>query len=427
MMSKQLVCGMRLKEQLSNDCLDCSLNKCKRASHPPRTSVKATKPGVSLHFDLIGPIKPVGLEGQRFILVCRDEMSKLRMVSCLKTKGQTSEQIKLMINKTELETGNSVLCITSDNGSEFKSDRLAVFLEHKGINHNFSASYTPQQNGTVERENGKLLVQSRTILNASRLGLQLWPEAVATSTYVSNRCISNLSDITPFEIWYKRKPDINNLEIFGQMASVLKLDNERTKFDARAKIRYFVGYTDLSNTFKFFDIESKAITTSCDATFLQQIGPQQERVVAPVTTTPHSSESTTRPFCFEIQPTEQISAGMQSDSSRKSPGVSNNPEQHDSDNELYITIGDNETQQVEEWPQELNNSFDMGNIVDSLTDYANKDSNLMNNMSPNVFDTSADELLNDQEIETSSSLAPVQDNQFKLQNEALEPDRKSVV
>jgi transposase InsO family protein len=44
--------------------------------------------------------------------------------------------------------------IRSDNGSEFKNLHVEEYIEEEGIKHEFSASYTPQQKGVVERKNG---------------------------------------------------------------------------------------------------------------------------------------------------------------------------------------------------------------------------------------------------------------------------------
>jgi transposase InsO family protein len=54
--------------------------------------------------------------------------------------------------------------IRSDNGLEFKNLQVEEYLEEKGIKHEFSAPYTPQQNGLVERKNMALIDMARTVL-----------------------------------------------------------------------------------------------------------------------------------------------------------------------------------------------------------------------------------------------------------------------
>jgi transposase InsO family protein len=54
--------------------------------------------------------------------------------------------------------------IISDNGSEFKNLQVEEYLDEEGIKHEFSAPYTPQQNGLVERKNMMLIDMARTML-----------------------------------------------------------------------------------------------------------------------------------------------------------------------------------------------------------------------------------------------------------------------
>jgi transposase InsO family protein len=54
--------------------------------------------------------------------------------------------------------------IRSDNGTKFKNLQVEEYLEEEGIKHEFSASYTPQQNGVVERKNRTLIYMVRTML-----------------------------------------------------------------------------------------------------------------------------------------------------------------------------------------------------------------------------------------------------------------------
>jgi transposase InsO family protein len=46
--------------------------------------------------------------------------------------------------------------------SEFRNTNVEEFLDEEGIKHEFSAPYTPQQNGVVERKNQTLIEMART-------------------------------------------------------------------------------------------------------------------------------------------------------------------------------------------------------------------------------------------------------------------------
>ena len=64
--------------------------------------------------------------------------------------------------RAENEFDFKVKKIRSDNGSEFKNSRIEDYCDENGIKHEFSAKYTPQQNGVVERKNQTLIDMTRS-------------------------------------------------------------------------------------------------------------------------------------------------------------------------------------------------------------------------------------------------------------------------
>jgi transposase InsO family protein len=48
------------------------------------------------------------------------------------------------------------------------------YLEEEGIKHEFSAPYTPQQNGVVERKNRTLIDMARTMLGEFKTPERFW-------------------------------------------------------------------------------------------------------------------------------------------------------------------------------------------------------------------------------------------------------------
>jgi len=246
MIDSGIVTGLEIINTEKNQCEDCVENKCKRACHPTRTTPKVDRPGVSLHFDTVGPVNPPSLGGSRYILVGKDEASGYKFTKSFETKAGIADEIKLIISKVEIETGNKVLQIVTDNGSEFKNSNLQEFLRQRGINHVFSAPYTPSQNGFIEREIRTIVESARTMIAKSKLNKNLWAEAVNTATYVLNRVPnSKHPDKTAYEIWFGRQPNVSNLHVFGQEAVVLKEERNRSgKWDSMGTKLNFLGYTE---------------------------------------------------------------------------------------------------------------------------------------------------------------------------------------
>ncbi|MCO5581719.1 hypothetical protein L7F22_035608 [Adiantum nelumboides] len=145
----------------------------------------------------------------------------------------------------ENEIGYKVQTLRTDRGGEYMSGAFKDFLGKKGIKHQCTMPYTPQQNGVAERKNMSLMEMARCMLKAKSLPHKLWMEAVACATHVLNRCPTRaLKTITPYEAWYDRKPSVNYLCIFGCLAYAHISQQLRGKLDDKAVKCIFVGRRD---------------------------------------------------------------------------------------------------------------------------------------------------------------------------------------
>ncbi|XP_070026701.1 intracellular protein transport protein USO1-like [Nicotiana sylvestris] len=75
------------------------------------------------------------------------------------------------------DRGNQLASIRSDHGTEFENAKFAEYCDENGVDHNFSAPRTPQQNGVVERKNRTLEDMEGTMLISSKLPHSFWAEA----------------------------------------------------------------------------------------------------------------------------------------------------------------------------------------------------------------------------------------------------------
>ncbi|XP_074351811.1 uncharacterized protein LOC141690959 [Apium graveolens] len=99
-----------------------------------------------------------------------------------------------------------------------------------------TASYTPQQNGEVERRNRTIVAMVRSFLKTIKLPAFLWGEAVRHSIYVLNRLPTRaLSEKTPYEVWTGDKPNLAYMKVFG-CVSFMKIPSVQiVKLDDRIK------------------------------------------------------------------------------------------------------------------------------------------------------------------------------------------------
>jgi transposase InsO family protein len=59
--------------------------------------------------------------------------------------------------------------IWSDNGIEYTSSEFNLYCEEAGIEHQFTAPYTPEQNGVSERRNQYIMKMVRCMLHEKNL------------------------------------------------------------------------------------------------------------------------------------------------------------------------------------------------------------------------------------------------------------------
>ena len=108
------------------------------------------------------------------------------------------------------------------------------YYKEKGINLQTSCPYTPQQNGVVERKHRHILEVARALRFQAGLPIDFWGECVLTTCYLINRVPSKvINNKTPFEILLGRKPNYDNLRVFGYL--VYAHNKQGGKFDERRR------------------------------------------------------------------------------------------------------------------------------------------------------------------------------------------------
>ena len=119
--------------------------------------------------DLFGPVNVKSISGDLYCLVVTDDYSRYSWVYFQERKDETFNNLMILFRKLENLYHLPIRRIRSDNETEFKNARMTEFCNDKGVLHEFSAPYTPQQNGVAERKNRTLIETARTMLVDSKL------------------------------------------------------------------------------------------------------------------------------------------------------------------------------------------------------------------------------------------------------------------
>jgi transposase InsO family protein len=140
----------------------------------------------------------------------------------LQGKYETQGTLNRFLRRAQNEFELKVKKVRSDNGSEFKNFQIEEYLEEKGIKHEFSAPYTPHQNGGVERKNMTLIDMARTMLGEYKTPERFWWEAVNSACHAIKRLyLHRLFKKTSCKLLTGNKPNVSYFHVFGSKCYIL--------------------------------------------------------------------------------------------------------------------------------------------------------------------------------------------------------------
>jgi hypothetical protein len=178
------------------------------------------------------------------------------------------------------EFGLRIKKIRSDNRTEFKNSQIEGFLEDKGIKHEFSSPYTPQQNGVLERKNRTLLDMARTtMLDEYKTSDRFWAEPINTACYAINRLyLHRILKKTSYELLTDKKPNVSYFRVFGSKCFILVKRGRKSKFAPKAVEGFLLDYDSNTREYKVFNKSTGLVEVSCDIVFDETNDFQVEQV-----------------------------------------------------------------------------------------------------------------------------------------------------
>ena len=266
------------KESVSVD-FDHSCEICSKARQHKlpfgHSTIQTSSTFQLIHIDLWGPYHTKTYTNQSYFLTIVDDFSRSTWTHLLSVKSNAFDVIKGFIQMVERQFNKQIQIIRSDNAFELGSSNEAIkFFQDKGIIHQTSCVYSPQQNGVVERKHKHLLETSRALLFMSRLPLKFWGDCVLTATYLINRFPSKVLDNkSPYTVLYNKPPSFDHIKSFGCLCYASTLQHNRDKFQPRSIPCIFIGYPYGKKAYKLFNIEDQKVIISRDVVFHENIFP----------------------------------------------------------------------------------------------------------------------------------------------------------
>ncbi|CAN0098402.1 unnamed protein product [Laminaria digitata] len=196
--------------------------------------------------DLAGPRKIASAGGALYLILFKDDMSRMGWIYPLRTKS--AADVAAATKQFLADVGDGVQCFRTDNGTEFVNETLARLCGDRTIRHEHTEADGPKHNGVVERGLG--LIQEGGMA-ACFEAPRLFPEQltnlhrywVEAAVYM-NDCLNttattaNANCKSPYEMFFGRLPPANTL---GFMQPGFRRIHRSHKSDPKAERCFYLN------------------------------------------------------------------------------------------------------------------------------------------------------------------------------------------
>ena len=260
---QQSVTGVSGVVPSGKHCDACAVSKAHRKTVSREQIPRRERVLDLVYSDVAGPMDPASLGGCRFAISFIDSHSRYGRVFFMRTKAESCARFQQFCSEEGVPRA-----LRSDNGGEYVSKAFAEFCRERRIRQEFTAPYSPHQNGVAERRWRTAMEMTRCLLSRSGLPKELCVRALDVAFYITNRCLTSSlpKGKTPFEMYTGKKADLSHMRIFGCAAFKLE-ERHRPKLADKASKMYFVGYGPTKDSYLLFDVNSKSMSVSRNVTF----------------------------------------------------------------------------------------------------------------------------------------------------------------
>ncbi len=245
-------------------CQVCALQRRKPTKTFLNSIDLASAPNEAIGMDFLGPISPISLAGNKYVLVMTDYFTKWVEVVALPDETALST-CKALMEKIVYYHGPPKIIVT-DRGTNFTSELFRELSKALGVKHRTTTAYHPQTNGLTERFNQTVISMIRKYINDS---FSNWEEMLGLVAFAYRNSVHSSTHETPYFMNHGRDPvmpldrfliprdtlsvppEDYQYKLFQRLHEVFKLakenlakarEEQKEQYDARAKeANYVIG------------------------------------------------------------------------------------------------------------------------------------------------------------------------------------------
>ena len=185
-------------------------------------------------------------KGYHYFITFTDGYLHRLVVKLIKFKSEVPQLTKEYLERAEVETSKRMNYFHSDGGGEYGLTPLQDYFKSRGIHHEMTNAYMPQENRVSERMNCNLVEMAHAMLSDTGLPNAYWGDAILYATHVLNRVPTRTITKTLMlhEAFTGNKPSVAHLRIFGCKVHVHVPDKKCHKLDTKSIKCVFLGFAE---------------------------------------------------------------------------------------------------------------------------------------------------------------------------------------
>ena len=256
------------------NCNLCMQLKMRRMSYKRLVGSRPDRPLQVIHTDIV-QFDDIGFYnanfGYKYGLTFIDDCTSYKWTYVLKKKSETFGCFRALHKFLKNYFPQYSVCIIRPDGAtDYFNKQFEAYCTSEGIKHESSNRYCPEENGASERHNGVMKAYVRTVLATTGFEPYWWCEVYMFMSKTDNKTpVRRLNGVTPHEVLFKTKPDVNFLRIWGSLCFAFKpheLRPHEALADRAFKCR-FIGYSEQFKGYKLWSLKDGKIIHSRDVKF----------------------------------------------------------------------------------------------------------------------------------------------------------------